>query len=273
MKNIFRKIKKTVLSALYLYGGGMTICVGKFSRKPYKQFKKDLDLLKAQSAVSSAVFPVTSLRPVYSDKEDTAGSLLLHYFYQDLHVAQRIFLHNPATHADVGSRIDGFVAHVASFRKIDVYDVRPLETAIPNVSFYQADMMQADTVKEASVDSLSCLHALEHFGLGRYGDPISFEGYLTGFNTMTRMLKKGGRMYLSVPIGPQRIEFHAHRVFSVEYLQKMVAEHYEIVQFSYIDDNNVFYPNVTLTPENAGNNFGCIYGCGIFELIKLNNTH
>ncbi len=33
-----------------------------------------------------------------------------------------------------------------------------------------------------------------------------------------RMLKKEGKFYFSVPIGEQRIEFNAHRVFSVKYL-------------------------------------------------------
>lgn len=269
MSNLLRKIKRNIVSALYLHGGGMTVSIGKFSRKPYKQFRKELELLQRQAAGSPYPFPVTALRPVYSDREDAAGSLPFHYFYQDLHVAGRIFMHNPPTHADVGSRIDGFVAHVASFRKVDVYDVRPLEMNIPNVTFHQADMMRPESVEAESVDSLSCLHALEHFGLGRYGDPICFEGYLTGFNTMTRMLKKGGRMYLSVPIGPQRIEFHAMRVFSVGYLLEMVAEHYEIVQFSYIDDNNTFYPAVEMTPEKVRDNFGCNYGCGIFEMVKV----
>lgn len=269
MSNQLRKIKRNILSALYLYGGGMTVSIGKFSRKPYRQFRKDLELLRKQAAESPYSFPVTALRPVYSDREDAAGSLPFHYFYQDLHVAQRIFMHDPATHADVGSRIDGFVAHVASFREIEVYDVRPLETSIPNVTFHQADMMRPDSVEAERVDSLSCLHALEHFGLGRYGDPVCFEGYLTGFRTMTRMLKKGGRMYLSVPIGPQRIEFHALRVFSVAYLCEMVVEQYEIVQFSYIDDNNTFHPAVEMTPGKIHDNFGCHYGCGIFELVKV----
>ena len=69
-----------------------------------------------------------------------------------------------------------------------------------------------------STDSLSCLHALEHFGLGRYGDPVDYDGYLKGFDNLYRILKPGGRLYFSVPMGPQRIEFDAHRVFSMAYL-------------------------------------------------------
>ena len=41
-----------------------------------------------------------------------------------------IYNSKPKRHIDVGSRVDGFVAHVASFREIEVFDVRPLEKSI-----------------------------------------------------------------------------------------------------------------------------------------------
>lgn len=63
-------------------------------------------------------------------------------------------------------------------------------------------------------DSLSCLHALEHFGLGRYGDPINHQGFRDGIENMSRLLRPGGNFYLSVPIGQERVEFNAHRVFA-----------------------------------------------------------
>ncbi|MBV5330073.1 MAG: DUF268 domain-containing protein, partial [Chlorobium sp.] len=47
-------------------------------------------------------------------------------------------------------------------------------------------------------DSLSCLHALEHFGLGRYGDPIDPHGYADGLRNMVKILRQGGLFYLSV---------------------------------------------------------------------------
>ena len=37
------------------------------------------------------------------------------YFHQDFVVARKIFERNPRLHIDVGSRVDGFVAHVATF--------------------------------------------------------------------------------------------------------------------------------------------------------------
>lgn len=166
-----------------------------------------------------------ALMPCLHDRYEEGGNTKSEYFWQDLLVARWIHDAQPVKHVDVGSRIDGFVAHVASFRTIEVMDVRPITTAIPGVIFKQVDLMQGpgDAVTSGGgeaadsgngyCDSLSCPHALEHFGLGRYGDPIDPEGHLKGFANMVALLKPGGTFYLSVPIGRERVEFNANRVF------------------------------------------------------------
>ena len=68
--------------------------------------------------------------PILTDKSDQSGKARGQYFYQDLFVANQIFLNIPIRHVDIGSRIDGFVAHVASFRSIEVFDIRPLNSNI-----------------------------------------------------------------------------------------------------------------------------------------------
>ncbi len=62
--------------------------------------------------------------------------------WQDLLVARWVFDAEPQRHVDIGSRVDGFVAHVASFREIEVFDVRPITTQVPGVLFKQADLMK-----------------------------------------------------------------------------------------------------------------------------------
>jgi hypothetical protein len=152
--------------------------------------------------------------PCLHDRYEEAGTTKTEYFWQDLLVAQWIFEARPRRHVDVGSRIDGFVAHVASYREIEVFDVRPINTRIPGVIFRQADLTDADpsTRAEGYCDSVSCLHAVEHFGLGRYGDPIDSTGYKRGIENMARLLSPGGRLYLSTPVGFERVEFNAHWV-------------------------------------------------------------
>lgn len=164
------------------------------------------------------------LKPCVHDYEAEGGSNRDEYFWQDLHVARRIYRANPQIHVDVGSRVDGFVAHVASYREIEVLDIRPIATQIPGVKFRRADLMEGGVALEGCCDSLSCLHALEHFGLGRYGDPIRIDGPELGIANLARMLKAGGTLYLSTPVGAERVEFNANWVFDPRKIVSMAEK-------------------------------------------------
>jgi len=191
-----------------------------------------------------------------------------HYFHQDLHVAKLIYENNPRIHLDIGSRIDGFVAHVAVFREIDIIDVRDQKSFVENIFFRKADLMLLPKDLINYYDSISSLHAIEHFGLGRYGDPIDYFGFEKAIDNISKLLQINGHFYFSVPIGPQRIEFNAHRVFSLKFLILLLEKKFKIKTFSYVNDKGDFFKNVELTQENINTNFGCVFGCGIFDLIK-----
>jgi hypothetical protein len=233
---------------------------------PY--YFRNLILLKKQQKASMQKIPFGLPYPCLNDRFSDSGEAKGHYFHQDLLIASRVYQNNPKLHIDIGSRVDGFVAHVASFRKVKVLDIRPLSNKILNVEFVQADLMSS-LISELHecCDSLSCLHAIEHFGLGRYGDRVDYDGYLHGLENLYKILKKNGKLYLSVPIGPQRIEFDAHRIFSINYLLKLFEKKYQIDCFSYVDDDGALHSNVAMIDVN--NNFGCRYGCGIFEMTKI----
>lgn len=238
----------------------------KFRRNPvwYKRdYRQFLELNGDDTS-----FPIKANMPCVDDKDKEAGNTHQIYFMQDLYVAQKIFKKNPRKHVDIGSRVDGFVAHVASYREVELLDIRDLESTIPNVSFKKVDLMDDSTIPCDYCDSVSSLHALEHFGLGRYGDPIDPNGHRKGFANITKILKKGGTFYFSVPMGRQRIDFNAHRVFNMTYLIEWVKKDYDIVSFSYISDKGELKTDVTLSDENIKNSFGCDYGDAIFELRK-----
>lgn len=241
-----------------------------YSLKGIPSFFYNLFVLKKQIKNGYKDFRIKNYYPQLSDKYDSAaGALPHHYFKQDIFIANRIFKNNPERHVDIGSRIDGFVAHVASFRQIEVFDIRKLELNVPGIHFIQADLMGDDFSYTDYCDSVSCLHVIEHFGLGRYGDKTDVYGFKKGLNNIYRILKKDGKFYFSVPIGRQRIEYNAHRVFSVKYLAELFKDKYKTLSFSYIDDEDNFYESVELKEEYVNNNFNCNYGCGIFELKKI----
>ena len=213
-----------------------------------------------------ALWPWGKFYPIFSDRKEQGGTMRGHYFHQDLHVAREIFKANPQRHADIGSRTDGFVAHVASFRSLEMLDIRPIQSIVPGIEFRQADLMQLPEDLVGAFDSVSSLHAIEHFGLGRYGDPIDAYGYKAALINIRKLLKLGGTFYFSVPIGPQRIEFNAHRVFSVGHLLEVLRGDFVVEEFSFVDDAGDFHPSVELTEEVVRGNCGCTFGCGIFTL-------
>jgi hypothetical protein len=227
------------------------------------RFLRDLNRWKRQGGSVSSVYPILS------DWSTQAGDASGAYFHQDMLIARRIYEAQPRRHVDVGSRFDGFVAHVAVFREIHVVDIRPMQSPIRNVCFIQADLMQSADVLAASTDSLSCLHALEHFGLGRYGDPIDPSGHLKGFRSLIAILKPNATFYLSFPIGRPVVEFNAHRVFGCrDVLTWPGSELLQLERFDFVDDGGALHEDVAVD-DIAGQCKDLIHGCGIYTFTRL----
>ena len=230
--------------------------------------RKDYEKQRTASKVPEE-FPIRGKMPIVGDWKMEAGEASGHYFHQDLLVAREIHRRSPDRHIDVGSSIYGFVSHVASFRKIDVIDVRPVLHSVEGIRFIQADITSLPSDFDEAADSVSCLHALEHMGLGRYGDPVDYEGWRMGLQNLARMVRSSGVLYLAVPIGiTQRVEFNAHRVFSVPFMSQELDQLFDIEDFSYVDDFGVLHEHVDLSTEAADNSFGLDYGCGIWTVLR-----
>ena len=225
--------------------------------------------LKCQNRKAGNPFKIRFTHPNLLDRMACGGTAKGAYFHQDLLVARRIFERQPIRHIDVGSRVDGFVAHVASFRKIETLDIRSIPQKVHNISFVQCDVMNPNPEFMECADSVFCLHALEHFGLGRYGDPVDLLGYAKGFFNLTAMLKPGGILYVSVPIGgSERVEFNGHRIFNPATVLGLACGALDLLSISYVDDNGNLLENTKITPERIAAGFDCRHGCGIFEFRK-----
>jgi SAM-dependent methyltransferase len=207
-------------------------------------------------------FAWSEIQPIVNEYRSQAGVARGHYFHQDLWAARRIYREKPPSHIDIGSRVDGFVAHVLTFMPVTVIDIRPLQSDVEGLTFVQGDMCLLDAIPTGSVPSLSCLHALEHVGLGRYGDPVDPDGWVKALRELSRILAPGGRLYLGVPVGRERVHFNSQRVFAPATIVAAVPE-LRLLRFSAIDDGDDFVEEASVEAFATVN-----YSCGLFELTK-----
>jgi SAM-dependent methyltransferase len=145
---------------------------------------------------------------------------------------------------------------------VTVIDVRPLSSAVAGLSFVQEDATSLASFADDSHDSLSSLHAVEHFGLGRYGDPVDPDASFKMMRALARVLKPGGRLYFSVPIGVERLEFNAHRVFAPRTVVDAFAS-LRLVSFAAVTEGDALRDPCTF--EEVADAY---FACGLYEFTK-----
>jgi len=184
-----------------------------------------------------------------------------HYFYQSAWLARRLAARSPQLHVDVGSSVIAMSVLSAAIPLVFL-DYRPVRTALSGFSAVSASITQLPFMT-GGVESISSLHVLEHIGLGRYGDPLDVAGSQRGAAELERVTSTGGRIYISVPVGRERVCFNAHRVFAADTVTNWFQQCH-LTEFSFVDDNGRFHENqpVEAVPKLE-------YGCGMFIFEKI----
>jgi len=184
-----------------------------------------------------------------------------HYFYQGAWLARRVAISVPAKHTDIGSSVLTIGVLSATVETVFV-DLRPLKTNLSSLTSMSGNILDL-SFPDNTIESLSCLHVIEHIGLGRYGDPLDTQGSLKAAAELQRVLRHGGKLYLSLPIGRERVCFNAHRVHHPSSVLKMFSQ-LEMLEFSFVDDDGQFHEHGSFSEaENME------YGCGLFLFGKL----
>lgn len=179
---------------------------------------QDRELYESMNARQSFKYDEKFKYEILTDKFRNAGSIG-DYFWQDIWAAKKVFQEKDVRNSfrcyDIGSRLDGFIAHLlAGGIEVTMIDIRPLPYHVPGLNFIQADATSMKGIKDESIECLTALCSLEHFGLGRYGDSIDPEACFKCFRAIQKKVKRGGKIYISVPIGAEHLEFNAHRIFN-----------------------------------------------------------
>lgn len=264
------RIKRKLYASRFTRRHVVPICLWLISKqleiRGKKAYKRDYDTYvrlnkgKGQFQIDKAF-----LCPQLKDRYSRAGGTG-QYFWQDLWAARLIAKNNPERHYDIGSRIDGFIGHLASFREnIFLIDIRPFADPIPGVSFQQADATNLDGIPDESIESISALCSLEHFGLGRYGDPIDPDGWIKALKSIERVLSPNGHAYISVPIGYEHLQFNSDRVFYAETIIDALPS-LKLVEFSTTYGKEIEYDTPIHKYDDERDNWGERYG--LFHFMK-----
>lgn len=199
------------------------------------------------------------LYPILDEKTKITG-VDYHYLYQQLWVFNNVNKLRPKDHYDIGStyQMSGYIAGIT---KAHFIDIRPIKADIENLELLEGEIEHLP-FKDNSLESVSCLHVIEHIGLGRYGDKLNIDGSQIACKELSRVVKQGGYLYLSTPIGRERICFNAHRVFNprtvLEYCKDL-----ELVEFNMVDDEGRLHRDIK-TDDIQENE----YSLGMFKFRK-----
>jgi len=154
-----------------------------------------------------------------------------HYTYQAAWAARRIMTLGIQQHIDVSSDLR-FVTLLSAFVPVLYIEYRPVTIRLEGLQTQQGNAL-ALPFADQSVSSISCLHVIEHIGLGRYGDPLDVNGSRNALAELERVVVPGGTLLLSVPIGRPRTVFNAHRIFDPNVVQTFVPK-MKLVEFSVV---------------------------------------
>lgn len=188
-----------------------------------------------------------------------------HYIYHPAWAARILAKTEPKEHVDISSSLS-FVTLVSSFIKVIFYDYRPAELHLPNLSCDAADIVSLPFA-ENSIPSLSCMHVVEHIGLGRYGDPINPKGDILAVMELKRVVKQGGDLLFVVPVGGvAKIMYNAHRIYTYDLVMEMFTG-FTLMDFSLVSDAEL-HANEFISPASKEDADNCIYGCGCFWFQK-----
>lgn len=194
----------------------------------YIWYLRDFIKFKAKDPKINIKF--LDLYPQLHDKSSKTA-LDAHYFYQQLWLFENVLKNKPREHIDIGStyQMSGYLSKIVPTTFIDI---RPIDAKLENLKVLDASILDLPYA-DSSLESISCLHVIEHIGLGRYGDEIDPDGWKKACKELQRVLAKGGRLYLSTPIGKPRVCFNAHRVFLpdsiIDNLKNLVVEKFDVV--------------------------------------------
>jgi SAM-dependent methyltransferase len=187
-----------------------------------------------------------------------------HYIYHTAWAARCLAETKPIKHIDISSSL--YLSGICSaFMDIEFYDFRPADLQLSNLKCESANLTNLH-FEANSINSLSCMHTVEHIGLGRYGDTLDVDGDLKAISELIRVLAPGGNLFFVVPVGEPTIQFNAHRIYSrdqiLSYFKELKLEKFTLIGEQFSQGGLIDNPSNELLQKQK-------YGCGCFWFKKI----
>ncbi len=230
------------------------------------KFKKDFTELRNQASKRTSPLALSwqDRYPCLHDSQSISG-FDRHYIYSLAWAARLLAKQKPEGHVDISSSLY-FSSIVSAFIPITFYDFHKADVKLNNLSTGTVDLLHLPFA-DKSISSLSCMHVIEHMGLGRYGDNLDIDGDLKAIEELKRVLAIGGSLLFVIPIGKPKVMFNAHRIYSLDQVISYFSD-FSLTEFALVPDNPQDGELVANPPMDIikAQSYGC--GCFCFERMK-----
>ncbi len=225
-------------------------------------FTEQFSQFKEQSSVDGRFEPKQAdWFPCLNDNTAETG-FDPHYVLHTSWAARVLAKTKPKVHVSFGDSLY-FVGMTSAFTSMTFCDIRESRLPFRDIQEHRADLTSLPPSWTATLPSLSCMHVLEHIGLGRYGDALDASGDRKAAAELARVLAPGGQLLMVVPMeDPPRVCFNAHRLYSYSQVMDLFPD-LSLLEFTLITNEGQFF-------ENADPRLleGRKYACGCFRYTK-----
>src|SRR5260370_37119383 len=185
-----------------------------------------------------------------------------HYVLHTSWAARALAKTKPKVHMSFGDSLY-FVGIASAFTSMTFCDIRESRLPFRDIEEDRADLTNLPPSWTDTFLSNSCMHVLEHIGLGRYGDALDASGDRKAAAEPARVLAPGGHLLMVGPMeDPPRVCFNAHRLYSYSQVMDLFPG-LSLQEFTLITNEGQFF-------ENADPRLleGRKYSCGCFRYKK-----